>query len=115
MEEWTRIGDHELAEFGRRSITFRYENGSYRVDVDDKNLNQIFVSYDGQQLSWHVFVKQINNDVFRLQGMTGGHGDPYEDGGDWFELTLSTPSTMRYWGDRVLVHEDVEVPDLTQS
>jgi len=113
MAEWTTIWDHEFAGFGRHSITFRFENGSYHVDVDDKNQDQIFVSHNGQQLCWAVFVKQVNDGVFRLQGMTSGHGDPYEDGGDWFELTLSAPSTMRYWGDQVLVHEDNEVPDLS--
>ncbi|MDX8444550.1 hypothetical protein [Mesorhizobium captivum] len=111
MEEWTTIWDHELARFGRRSITFRFENGSYRVDVDDNEQDQILVSYSGQQLRWTVLVKQVNDGVFRLQGMTSGLGDPYEDGGDWFELTLSTPSVMRFWGDQVLVHENNEVLD----
>jgi hypothetical protein len=110
MTEWTTIWDHELAGYGKRSIAFRFENGSYRVDVDDGNQDQIFVFYNGQQLRWTVFVKQVNNGVFRLQGMTSGHGDPYENGADWFELTLSTPSIVRYWADRVLLHEDNEVP-----
>ncbi|MBT1156298.1 hypothetical protein J1C56_11920 [Aminobacter anthyllidis] len=109
MGEGTRIGDHETANFGRRSIAFQSSNGLYSVEIDESNQDEIFVLFDGQQLKWHVFVKSVQDGVFSLQGMTGGIGDPYQDGGDWFELILSSAAVLRYWGNQVLVHEDDEV------
>ncbi|KQU76395.1 hypothetical protein ASC75_01875 [Aminobacter sp. DSM 101952] len=109
MGEETRIWDHEIADFGRRSIPFLSSNGPYSIEVDQANQDEIHVLFEGQRLVWHVFCKSVRDGLFRLQGMTGGAGDPYKDGGDWFELVLSSPAVLRYWGDRVLVHEDHEM------
>jgi hypothetical protein len=111
MSEWTTVWDHEFAGFGRRSITFRFTKGTYVVDVDDGDQDQVFVSYGNRKVPWVVFNKEVNKAEFRLSGMTWGNGDPHDEGlGYLFELTLSTSSVMRYYGDRVLVHEDHEAP-----
>lgn len=109
MEEETRIGDHETASFGRRSVSFISSNGPYSIEIDEANRDEVHVLFDGQLLVWHIFFKSVRDGVFSLQGMTGGIGDPYNDGGDWFELVLSSPAVLRYWGEQVLIHEDHEV------
>lgn len=108
MEDWHTIWDHEVAAFGKRRIIFVGAAGTYRVEVDEQNQDQILVTHKSGPLPWVVLCKSVCDGVFRLEGTTWGRGDPYDDGGDWFELTLSTPAVMRLWGNQVLVHEDQE-------
>ncbi len=108
MNEWETIWDHEIAYFGKRSIDFVSEDCAYRIDVDDRNQDEICVTFADKSFSWHIFTKAARQDVFRLAGMTLGKGDPHGDDVHWFELTLTKPAVLRYFGDRVLVHEDYE-------
>jgi hypothetical protein len=110
MEEWQTIWDHETAAFGKRNMTFAGSNGDYRVAADELDQDNILVSFRGGTVPWAVYVKSTRNGVFRLQGMAPARGSPHDDNSYWFELTLTEPAVLRYYGDRVLVHEDHEVP-----
>lgn len=111
MSKWTRIGDDDYAPFGKRTITFLIGGTLYFVAVDESDQEEILVTYGAATRPWGILYKETNSRVFRLSGMTWGRGDPHWDEetmGHWFELTLTARSTLRYWGDRVVLHEDVE-------
>lgn len=109
MASWLTIWDHEFAAFGKRRMTFAGSSGTYFVDVDEQNQDQILVTYESGPLPWEILRKSVLDGVFRLEGTTWGHGDPYDDGGGWFELTLRTPAAMRLWGNQVIAQEDNEI------
>jgi hypothetical protein len=106
--DWQRIGDDEIAAFGKRSMAFAGSVGNYRIDVDERRQDRIWVTSNRGPLAWTVSCKRVLDAVFRLEGMTDGDGDPYEDI-YWFELTLSIPAVINFWGDGVIVHEDHEM------
>ena len=108
MGQWQRIWDHEFAGYGRRSITFASPDGAYHVHVDDEDQNGIRVQRAGREVRWGIEVKEVRGGTFRLSGMALGAGD-FLGGGFWYELTLTSPSTISYWGNRVLEREDREV------
>lgn len=111
MSKWTRIGDDAYAPFGKRTIPFPVGEALYFVAVDESDQDNILVTYDAAARPWGIEYKETNGAVFRLSGFTWGRGDPHWDEkalGHWFELTLTARSTLRYWGDRVVLHEDVE-------
>ena len=108
MASWQTIWDHEFANYGRRSITFAFADGVYRVGVNDEDQDWICVKYAGKALRWPVYVKEAHQGAFRLSGLTLGAtgllGDCF-----WYELVLASPCTVAYWGDSVFVREDGEV------
>lgn len=111
MSKWTRIGDDDYASFGKRTIAFPIGGDLYFVAVDESDQKNILVTYGAATRPWGIEHKEANAGVFRLSGMTWGRGDPHWDEetlGHWFELILTKRSTLRYWGDRVVRHEDVE-------
>jgi hypothetical protein len=108
MEEWKRVWDDERADFESRSISFVSGYDVYRIDVDDRNQDEVTVDYRGGRISWPVFTKHVLGQVVRLSGMTTGLGDPHGEDVFWFELTLSKPAVLCFFGDRVLLHEDRE-------
>lgn len=108
MEQCRAIGDHEFANYGKRSIAFASSGDTYRVDVDDSDQNHIHVHHAGGELRWGVEVKDVCGGVFRLQGMTAG-ADDLLGGCFWYELNLTSPSTITYWGNRVVTRKDREV------
>lgn len=112
MSTWTRIGDDDHAPFGKRIITFPIDGSVYVVAVDEADQQKILVTFGTTTNPWSVEYKEVNGGVFRLSGFAWGRGDPHHDGnfqGYWFELTLSERSTVRYWGDRVVLQEDNEI------
>jgi hypothetical protein len=108
MSDWQKVWDHEFAGFGRRSFVFPSADGTYQIDVDDKSQDQVVATYKGERFPWVVWVKEVCNGTFRLQGMTFG-SDAFLGDTFWYELTLSAPCVIRYYGNQVLVSEDREV------
>ena len=108
MEQWQTIGDDEVATFGKRSIIFGFPGGTYQVDIDDEEQNSIYARHSGQELCWHIYVKEVHGETFRLQGLASRTDGLFDDT-FWYVLTLTLPATVTYWGDRVLAREDREV------
>jgi hypothetical protein len=112
IDDWQTILDHEFAPFGNRIIHFVGDAGCYQLHADEAKQGDLFVTFRSQRSCWRIFNKSVCNGVFRLAGVTGGLDDPYGcDGGHWFELILSKPAVLRFWGDQVLLHEDHEAAD----
>ena len=108
MEQWQTIWDHEFASYGKRSIIFGSADGRYQVSVNDADQDNIYVRYAEKELRWAIFTKHFYKGLFRLSGMTCETLNLL-GGTFWYELTLTMPSTITYWGDRVLVRKDSEV------
>ncbi|PSJ51728.1 hypothetical protein [Pseudaminobacter soli (ex Li et al. 2025)] len=70
MDTWQTIWDHEFAAFGRRSFVFPSASGTYQIDVDDKDQDRVIAAYKGERFTWVVWVKEVCDGAFRLQGMT---------------------------------------------
>jgi hypothetical protein len=79
--------------------------GLYVVRVDDVEQDDIFVTIDGAEGNWPVFVKAVRDDIFRLSGIGGPDGPE----ACWFEIELNSPSTITYYGDGVLLWVDNEL------
>lgn len=64
MASWQTIWDHEVASYGRRSITFSSAEGAYVISVNDEDQDWIYVQYNGNALRWPVYVKEAQEGVF---------------------------------------------------
>ncbi|MBK8158842.1 MAG: hypothetical protein IPK59_08810 [Rhodospirillaceae bacterium] len=102
-------GDDELAPFGLRSICFGNGRGVYYVEVDETNQDSVSVRVGGDKRSWFIETKESIDNVLVLSGMTAGVGDPHPEDVYWYELILSAPAVLRYWGNQIVVHEDREM------
>lgn len=69
----------------------------------------ILVRHHDEELKWHIHIKEVCDNIYRLQGSAYGTGSflPYD--GYWFELLLTSPAIITYFGDRVVVRRDQEV------
>lgn len=110
MGQWHMIGEDEFASYGKRTIAFAHPGGVYQVTVDDGDQNHIVLHHTGVELRWNIEIKEFCDGTFRLQGVAyGGEAGDLLDDTYWFELLLTTPSTITYYGDRVIVRQDQEV------
>lgn len=107
MGAWRRIGDDDVARYGRRSLAFASPKGAYRVEVDEEHQGHIRVHHAGREMRWTIEVKEVCGGRFRLSGMTFGAKALLSDN-CWYELVLTSPGSITYWGDRVILRQDRE-------
>ena len=110
MDNWLTIWDDEFADFGKRAIAFACPGGDYQLAVDDMDQDILLARHSEEERIWPIFSKEVCEGVFRLSGMAwGGQTGDFLEATYWYELLLTTPSTITYYGDRVLVRQDFEV------
>lgn len=108
MAQWQRIGEDEFASYGKRSIVFAYPGGTYQVTVDDNDQNYIRMQHAGKEERWNIEIKVACNGAFRLAGVAYKTDDLLDDT-YWYELSLTSPSTITYWGNQVVARSDREI------
>jgi hypothetical protein len=107
LKQWHRIEGKEFAAFGERSLVFAPSDGTYQIVVDDKDQDRVRVQHAGRELHWYIEIKEVCDDVYRLSGLGFGFGSFLPES-FWYELLLTSPGTITYWGDRVVLREDRE-------
>lgn len=108
MGQWREIFEDDFAAFGKRSLVFAPTDSAYRIVVDDKDQLRIRVLHGEEELDWTIHIKEVRDNVYRLQGSAYGTGSFLPADGFWFELLLTSPATITFYGDRVVFREDQE-------
>lgn len=109
MSQWKTIWDHEIAPFGQRLMRFAGGQSPCVIRVDEVDQDNIVVIHDNdiEPDTWSILVKEEANGIVRISGMTGSGPDDLT--GTWFQLLLSSPAVLHFYGDRVLLQEHVEI------
>lgn len=89
-------------------LAFVGPGGPYKVilpmETSDFEDQPIDVVINGARSEWIVEVDEVDGGgARRLSGMTR------DKSGLWFELVLTNPAQLRYWGNQELVRADLEV------
>jgi hypothetical protein len=108
VSSWKRIGDDEFASFGKRTSSFSSPAGNYAIFIDEDDQGSVYALMGDETLRWGVDVKMEYNGVFLLSGMTFGTNVFLADW-YWYEIILSSPAVISYWGDRILFRKDYEI------
>jgi hypothetical protein len=105
MSGWTRIGDNDVASFGKQTFRFEAAEGYYFVVADEADQAFVQVSHHDNLYRWPIYLKFRQADCFKLCGMTHPMprllSDVY-----WYEFVLGPTTTITYWGDRVVFRSD---------
>lgn len=104
-----RIGDNEIAPFGRGSIVFqRSDNGElYEVVFDDEVQDEFLIISAGRHLRADVQRKYQSEAGFVIMGMlVDKEGVVIDEGAAWLELILGERISLVFWGNGVVLRED---------
>ena len=100
-----RIGDDEVAKFGRQALRFQHNDVSYTIILDQSEQDIVLVEHDGKSEDWTVWLKEYNGEHFKLSGQADWVPEILDEI-CWFELTLNDAPKITYWGDRVIYRID---------
>jgi hypothetical protein len=103
MSDWTRIGDNDVASFGKHTFRFEATEGYYFVVADETDQNFVQVSHHDNLDRWPIYLKLRQADCFRLCGMTLPR---FQGNGYWYDFVLAPTTTITYWGDRKIFRAD---------
>jgi len=105
MSDWTRIGDNDVASFGRHTFRFEAAEGYYFVVADETEQAFVQVSHRDNLDRWRIYLKLWQAACFRLCGMTLPMPRLLIDG-YWYDFVLGPNTTITYWGDRKIFRTD---------
>ncbi len=105
MENWIEIGDDEIAQFGKHSYFFKFEDNEYNVIVDQSEQGFLLLEHEGNKDRWGIEVKKQLGSSFKISGMAFGFSNILSDA-YWYELHLSEEPKIVYWGNQVIYRID---------
>ena len=105
MSDWTRIGDNDVASFGKHTFRFEAAEGYYFVAADETDQSFVQVSHHDTLHRWPIYLKHRQAHFFKLCGMTLPIPGLLSDG-YWYEFVLGPTTTITYWGDRKIIRAD---------
>lgn len=107
MDDWKRIGDDEIARFGKRKFEFSWSGGKYSIAIDQSEQNFIEVAFLKEKEQWNLETKYTKDGHFKLCGMAYSVPEILEDV-CWYELVVGATVHVTYWGDKVVYRTDRE-------
>ena len=110
MDNWVRIGDDEIAPFGKRLCHFAFPQGCYSILVDQADQDYLDVVYQEKTERWHIDLKHQKGNEFRLSGMADWIPE-LMDNHYWYDLFLGDEFIITYWGDDVVYRTDRSAPE----
>lgn len=108
MSTWTRISDDSKIIDQEVSLKFEGPNGAYEIHLSPRNQSALIVRFEGEEEQWWIETKETSVSGIRLCGMADwvpqilGHAC-------WFELVIGSERLIKYWEDRVIYREDLEL------
>ena len=108
MSTWTRIPDDDQFIEQELTLSFLGPNGPYQITLAPTHIDRIFVRFEGEDEQWIVSVKEANASGLRLSGVADWVPQILEQS-CWFELTVGVERLIRYWRNRAIHREDVEL------
>jgi|GEM_PF-3072162 len=79
--------------------------GPYTIGFDGNRPDSLVFIHHGKSWDWFIEVVERENDEFFLSGMTVGVRALWGDE-NWFELCLGKASSLKLYGNQILVRED---------
>ena len=70
MSDWTRIGDNDVAGFGKHTFRFEAAEGYYFVVAEESDQEFVQVSHHDNLNRWPIYLKLRQAGCFKLCGMT---------------------------------------------